>query len=324
MESNNPKVSVIITTYNRADLLPRAVNSVLAQTYVDYELIIVDDASSDDTRQVISDFADPRVRPLRNERNKGLVSSRNTGIANARGEYIAFLDDDDEYVPTRLADQVELLDASPPDVAMVYGRTVESNDSHDRAEDEGGRVLTGDNLYELALAGENITGSISFLARTDAVREIGGFSKCAELFEDRFFTCSILREYRIVFLPKVAAIVHVGHRYPRSIMVVDEERSLKVSRYYRTHIRAFRTELEQRPKVFARVLRRYATSETRCGFIKNSISVTLDAFKLHPLTAWNVFHVAWLPVIFLFYVSPMSRFIGQARAVRTFLGLKSE
>ena len=312
---DNPKVSVVITTYNRARLLPRAVNSVLAQTYDDYEIIIVDDCSNDDTQQVISEFTDSRIHHFRHDINRGLSAARNTGIANARGEYIAFLDDDDEYVSVRLARQVALLDESLPEVAMVYGHTAERNDSPDNVADENGRVITS-NVYEEALAGGNVTGSISFLARTSVVREIGGFNSELELYEDRFFTCSILQKYKVIFDPQVVAIVHIGHCYPRTANANDMGRSLKISQYYRTHIRTFKAQLELRPKVFAHVLRDYATSEMRCGYVRKAISVTLDAFKLAPLSLRNIFHVTWMSIIFLFYVSPMSRYLGLARKVK--------
>ena len=103
---NNPKVSVIIPTYNRADLLPRAVNSVLSQTFSDYEIIIVDDHSPDNTQDVIAAFTDPRIRSIRHRTNRRQSAAINTGIANAMGEYIAFLDDDDEWLPNKLEGQV--------------------------------------------------------------------------------------------------------------------------------------------------------------------------------------------------------------------------
>ena len=116
----NPKVSVVITTYNRAVLLPRAVRSVLAQTFEDYELIIVDDCSTDDTPDVIRTFVDSRIRVVRHAENTGQSAAINTGIRIARGEYIAFPDDDDEWVESKLLRQVRTLDASSPRVGLVY------------------------------------------------------------------------------------------------------------------------------------------------------------------------------------------------------------
>ena len=91
--------------------MPRAIDSVLAQTYwMSYEILIVDDCSSDDTQDVIAGFSDPRIRSFRHDRNEGKSAAINTGIAHARGEYIGFLDDDDEWLSPKLEGQVALLD----------------------------------------------------------------------------------------------------------------------------------------------------------------------------------------------------------------------
>lgn len=90
--AEKPTVSVIIPTYNRAPLLGRAVQSVLNQTYQDFEVIVVDDASLDNTEEVVRHFADPRIHYLRHEENRGTAASRNTAIKIDRGEYVAFLD----------------------------------------------------------------------------------------------------------------------------------------------------------------------------------------------------------------------------------------
>ena len=84
-EHETPRVSVIVPTYNRADLLPRAIDSVLAQTYGSYEILIVDDCSSDGTQDVIAGFSDPRIRSFRHGRNEGKSAAINTGISHAEG-----------------------------------------------------------------------------------------------------------------------------------------------------------------------------------------------------------------------------------------------
>lgn len=106
----NPKVSVIIPTYRRAHLVTRAIASVLNQTFQDLEIIVVDDCSPDDTKSAVLSIGDPRIRYLRHERNKGLPSGRNTGIAAARGQYIAFLDDDDGWLPEKLERQLAVIE----------------------------------------------------------------------------------------------------------------------------------------------------------------------------------------------------------------------
>jgi ribosomal protein S7 len=106
------KVSVIVPTYNRADLIPYTINSVLSQTMSDWELIVVDDGSTDDTAAVVKRYQDDRVRYIRQE-NAGVSAARNRGVAHATGEYLCFLDSDDELMPQKLAQQTAYLDAHP-------------------------------------------------------------------------------------------------------------------------------------------------------------------------------------------------------------------
>lgn len=114
----SPVVSVIMATYNGAALLPETLASLAAQTFADWELIAVDDGSHDDTVQVLRDFGDPRIRVIVSEKNEGPVIARNRAFADARGRYIAGLDQDDISLPERFARQVAYLDAHP-DTALV-------------------------------------------------------------------------------------------------------------------------------------------------------------------------------------------------------------
>jgi len=94
---NNPTVSVIIPTYNRAQLVGRAIQSALNQTYQDFEIIVVDDGSTDNTEEAMKGFGDERIRYIRHKENSGSSAAPgNTAIRTARGEYIAFQDSDDE------------------------------------------------------------------------------------------------------------------------------------------------------------------------------------------------------------------------------------
>jgi len=114
------KASVIIPTYNRAHLLGRAIQSVLDQTCQDLEIIVVDDGSKDNTEEVVNKFHDERIRYIRHEVNKGEGGARNTGIKTAKGEYIAFQDSDDEWLPEKLEKQMRVFETAPPEVGVVY------------------------------------------------------------------------------------------------------------------------------------------------------------------------------------------------------------
>lgn len=118
----NPTVSVIIPTYNRAHLIGRAIQSVLNQTYKDFEVIIVDDGSTDNTEDIIKEFQkkDKRIKYIRHDKNKGGSAARNTGIKVARGEYIAFQDSDDEWLAEKLDKQMEVFKSVSAEVGIVY------------------------------------------------------------------------------------------------------------------------------------------------------------------------------------------------------------
>jgi glycosyltransferase involved in cell wall biosynthesis len=119
----SPLVSVIMPAHNAAAFIGEAIASVLAQTFRDLELIVVDDASTDDTTRVVEEVADPRVRLLRLLRNAGPVGARNAGLDVAHGRYVALLDADDVAHPERIAHQIELLERSGADVcAAAYER----------------------------------------------------------------------------------------------------------------------------------------------------------------------------------------------------------
>ncbi len=118
--SKDPLVSVVMPTYNRADLLPRSILSILTQTYKNIEFIIVDDGSTDHSVALIKSFQrmDPRIRLIENKENMGISVSRNKGQAAAKGKYIAIQDSDDISWPTRLEKEVDFLEKHPDVVAV--------------------------------------------------------------------------------------------------------------------------------------------------------------------------------------------------------------
>lgn len=117
-----PKVSVVIPTFNRALLVQRAVRTVLAQTYTDIEVLVVDDGSTDDTCAVLRSLVeeDSRLRYLRHEINRGAQATRNVGCRAVSSEYVAFLDSDNEWLPDKLRLQMEIFERSGDQLGVVY------------------------------------------------------------------------------------------------------------------------------------------------------------------------------------------------------------
>jgi glycosyltransferase involved in cell wall biosynthesis len=127
---SNPKVSVIIPTLNRADFIKESINSVLSQTYQDFEIIVIDDGSTDNTREIVEGYDNEKIKYFY-QKNSGLNSARNTGIRNSKGEYISYLDSDDIWHPYKLEKQVAILDKNS-DIGLVYcgSSLIDENGTH--------------------------------------------------------------------------------------------------------------------------------------------------------------------------------------------------
>ena len=171
-------VSVVIITYNRADFLKEAIESVLAQTYQDYELIIVDDGSTDHTRDVVRLFDDNRIRYFHHE-NRGMTPTRNRGIREATGEYIAFLDSDDVWFPEKLSRQVEV--ARKTGAGLVHTSRYETDLSGKKPRLV--RPLRPARSSDEFLKG-NTHISLTVLVRRDALIETGLFDEDLKASDD--------------------------------------------------------------------------------------------------------------------------------------------
>jgi len=129
MDTVPRRVSVVLPTYNRADVLGQSVESVLGQTFEEFELIIVDDASTDSTDTVAKGFSDDRVRYVRHDQNRGAAAARNTGIREAKADIIAFQDSDDIWDERKLNKQVTTFEDSSKRVGVVYTGTLRESDN---------------------------------------------------------------------------------------------------------------------------------------------------------------------------------------------------
>jgi len=121
-----PRVSILTATYDRAALVGRCIDSVLRQDFADWELVIVDDGSTDDTPAVLARYADPRIRVLVHERNRGVTAAKNTALGAIRGEWFTFLDSDDELVPHALSTLLAVPDRVDPAVDALSCNCVDS------------------------------------------------------------------------------------------------------------------------------------------------------------------------------------------------------
>ena len=120
MMNNIPVFSIILATYNRSHLLPRAIKSVLSQSFGNFELLIINDGSTDNTNQVVQSYDDKRIRYMIKEKNKGALNTWNLGLDNANGKYIYFFADDDELTPDALELIIQQVDNFPRQKVKIF------------------------------------------------------------------------------------------------------------------------------------------------------------------------------------------------------------
>lgn len=197
-------VSVIIPTYNRAHLIERSINSVLNQTYKDFELLIVDDASTDNTEEVVKRYADERIRYIKCEENGGASKARNRGIEEAKYDYIAFQDSDDEWHADKLEKQMNLMLGAPENVGLVYCEyhyhSVEGMEAFCPERSIPLEMKAGFIFPQLLL--KNMVGTPTMLVKKECFDKLGVFSEGLTCLEDWELVLRIARNYQIAFVPE--------------------------------------------------------------------------------------------------------------------------
>ena len=198
-----PKVTVIIPTYNRARYLGEAIRSALAQTYGDFELIVVDDGSTDATAELVGAYRDRRLRYL-SQPHRGISAAVNLAIRSARGGYIARLDSDDLWFPDMLATLVPVLDAEP-EIGVVYGRG-------QGIDDEGRRLPHTQGLPERfpddslrSLLYDNSICNVALVARRACFNRAGLYDETLLANEDWDMWLRVARHYRFAFVDRALA-----------------------------------------------------------------------------------------------------------------------
>lgn len=226
-----PSVSVIIPTFNCAKYLPEAVESALNQSYQDFEIVIIDDGSTDKTNEIVECYAKSHNDKIQYiyQQNKGLACARNTGIKNSQGEYIALLDADDVWLPNRLAEQIAVIEKSK-NVGLVHSNITFIS--------EEGKLLSTPKRDEGSLCG-NIFNALftrnahiscpTVLFRRECLESVGLFDEnLAHLgCEDRELWLRIAKKYKIIYIDKVLA----HYRIRKGSMCKNMPKMLE-ARYY--------------------------------------------------------------------------------------------
>ena len=214
-------VTVVMTTCKRSvETVTRAVLSVTVQTYKDWELIVIDDSPNtfeyreEVKKHVLSATQGYQVTYIFNSENRGACFSRNIGLNLAKGEYIAFLDDDDEWLPEKLQEQIDAFKKADADTAMIYGPFFRIDEQTGRKSLVQLKQRSGYIFSELLQEGNFIGGMSMPMIKTESVRNTNGFDNDLQSAQDYDLWLRISQKYRIEYLssPLVLYYVHKGEQ----------------------------------------------------------------------------------------------------------------
>ncbi|MCK9364727.1 MAG: glycosyltransferase [Syntrophales bacterium] len=270
-----PTVSVIITTYNYGRFIERAIRSVLIQTYQDYEIIVVDDASTDNTEDIVKSIGDDRIRYIRHIINKGGNAARNTGVKLATGDYIAFLDSDDEWLPEKIGMQIRMFLDGAEELGLIYtGMNIIDGASQQQI----GQVLpkARGHIFNLLLRGNCITGGgSSSMIKKECFRLVGLFDETLPSGQEWEMILRIAKKYTIEYVnkPLINYFVHGANTdsYPE-----------KIIRGYELILSSHRQDFEEFQVIYAH---HYYELGIRCfknGLMKRGRTHFLAAFRESP------------------------------------------
>jgi glycosyltransferase involved in cell wall biosynthesis len=213
------QVSVLLPTYNRAHYIAEAIQSTLDQTYADFEIVVVDDGSTDNSAEVVQRFTDPRVRFIRQE-NRGISGALNTAFRESRGRYVAILNSDDIWLPDLLAEEVPVLQARP-DVGLIYARC-QAMDLSRRplARTTGVPARYPGEMFKSLLYGDHVC-TIAALIRREHLEQAGLWDESLIANEDWDMWLRLALVCRFYFIDKILARFRV---HPGRITNTSSER----------------------------------------------------------------------------------------------------
>jgi glycosyltransferase involved in cell wall biosynthesis len=244
-DMSKPTVSVVTPTYNRAHLIGRALRSVLSQSFQDFEVLVMDDASTDDTAAVVRAFSDARIQHVHSEHRLGPAAQRNRGMARARGEFVAFQDSDDEWLLDKLEKQVQRLRELPEEVAVTQCAVLR-HETSGYVQRLANRLPRGREGSEVLRNNAN-TFTQAWLARKDALLSMGGFDESIRVSEDWEFLIRICQRFGFDCDERVLCIVYES---PGSLVHQNDHRLQGMERILEIH----RSGMDRYPEMISRNL----------------------------------------------------------------------
>jgi len=283
-----PKVSILIPSYNAAHFLPTSLESALSGTYQDFEIIVIDDGSSDNTREVVQSFVDKIPNKIRYfwQENKGLAVARNTGISKAQGEYLALLDADDQWLPCRLEEGVRILDADSS-VALVHGNVtnIDINNKEINTPKRRVQFLNGFIFDNIFLRRADISCPTA-LFRRSCCDNAGMFDVNLTRLgcEDRDLWLRIAQKHKIIYIDKVLSYYRVTpESMSRNLNKMLEARLYVIDKYCPKNDQS---KHSLRNRAISKIFRDRGDEFLLTEYFINARQEYLKAIRHDPLAFW--------------------------------------
>jgi glycosyltransferase involved in cell wall biosynthesis len=284
-----PSVTVLIPAYNAGRTLGRALQSVWRQDWPDLEVIVVDDASTDDTREVASYHSRSRLRIITLDRNRGECGAMNEGIAAASGELIAFLDADDEWLEGKLAKQITIM-ARDPELVFTSCRCAIISPSGAARTFGAGPELSGNEAWRFLLRRPQI-GKPCVVTRRSALLAAGGFDECLKVAGDQDMWIRLSLQGPVVFLPDILVRVYDT---PNSLMARYAEKEIEFAMgMVERHVALLGDRLTkaERRRIRAERLTQYGRKFYGSGRLYEGARLLLRAMWLGDARAENLWYI---------------------------------
>ena len=277
IKNTKPLISIIIPSYNRANLLIRSINSALNQTYKNFELIVVDDGSTDNTKKLLEPYINAKKIKYFYQKNRGPSSAKNMGMKSAKGDYLAFLDSDDEWLPKKLEKQLELFERSTnPNLGFVGCNSLIINEKNNKKQIY--KTPRKKNAFYALLVNNFIWSCSSIMIKGSIIDQIGFFDENLSIGEDWDMWIRITQKYDFDFVdePLFKYYVHNAN-ITNAITIRKKEKYLQyISDKY---IKYF----ENNPKLYSRRLRYDGTRYVLSGNLKKARENFVHSIRLNPL-----------------------------------------
>ena len=291
--SDRLMVSAVIRTYKRANLVGRAIESVLNQTFKNYELIIIDDCSPDNTSEVVQRYIDinERVRYIRNEINKGTGASFNIANCAAQGKYIAYLDDDDVWLPRKLELQVAKIEARGEEYGLVTGGVR-------RIDMDTGKMVNifkpkheGSIYWDMLRIGSGlVVGPPSvIMLRASIVKKLGGFNEHLQRGCGQDYFRQLAKVYKITYVSDICLDYYVHAAQITTCGSIEAVRKDIFSREYK--LLRFGDDLKKIPEAYAHEITVLGTSYIRNGQMRKGRLCFLNAIKANGFDLKMIFRL---------------------------------